>query len=57
MRLRIYGGIARKRHSRDLVTSDTSIEAAIEPVKLFKGICEGGCEVGSRFAVQPLCLV
>jgi hypothetical protein len=25
-------------------------------VKLFEGTGEGGCEVGSRFAVQPLCL-
>ena len=39
-----------------LVASDTSIEAALEPVKLFEGICKGGCDVGSRFAVQPLCL-
>ena len=36
--------------------SDTSIEAALEPVKLFEGIGKGGCDVGSRFAVQPLCL-
>ena len=39
-----------------LVASDASIKAALEPVKLFKCICEGGCDVGSRFAVQPLCL-
>jgi hypothetical protein len=38
-----------------LIASDTSIEAALEPVKLFQCIREDG-EVGSRFAVQPLCL-
>jgi hypothetical protein len=38
------------------VTSDTPIEAALEPVKLFEGICKGGCNIGSRFAVQTLCL-
>ena len=39
-----------------LVASDTSIKAALEPVKLFEGIGKGGCDIGSRFAVQPLCL-
>jgi len=39
-----------------MVTSDTSIEAALEPVKLFEGICEGGCNIGSRVARQTLCL-
>jgi hypothetical protein len=38
------------------VTSDASIEAALEPVKLFEGICKGGCDIGSRFAVQTICL-
>jgi hypothetical protein len=33
-----------------------SIEAALESVKLFEGICKGGCDIGSRFAVQPVCL-
>ena len=37
-----------------MVASDTSIEDALEPVKLFEGIGEGGCDVGSRFAVQTL---
>ena len=37
-----------------LVASDTSIEDALEPVKLFEGIGERGCDVGSRFAVQTL---
>jgi hypothetical protein len=36
------------------VASDTSIEDALEPVKLFEGIGERGCDVGSRFAVQTL---
>ena len=39
-----------------LIASDPSIEAALEPVKLFEGISKGGSDVGSRFAVQPLCL-
>jgi hypothetical protein len=37
-------------------TSHTSIEAALKPVKLFDGICKGGSDVSSRFAVQPVCL-
>jgi hypothetical protein len=37
-----------------LIASDTSIEAALEPVKLFQRICEGGRDVGSRFAVQTI---
>jgi hypothetical protein len=37
-------------------TSYPSIKAALEPVQLFEGICEGHCNVFSRFAVQPLCL-
>jgi hypothetical protein len=36
------------------ITSDTSIEAALEPLKLCDGIGEGGPDVGSRCAVQPL---
>jgi hypothetical protein len=39
-----------------LVASDASIEAALEPVKLFESICEGCCDVGGRFAIQALCL-
>jgi hypothetical protein len=39
-----------------LIASDTSIEAALEPVKLFECIGKRGCHIGSRFAVQPLCL-
>ena len=39
-----------------LLSSDTSIEAAPEPVKLFEGIGKGGCDLGSRLTVQPLCL-
>ena len=38
------------------ITSDTSIEAALGPVKLYEGICEGGCDIGSRFAIQALSL-
>ena len=37
-----------------MVASDTSIKAALEPVKLFESIRQAGCEVGGRFAVQPL---
>jgi len=39
-----------------MVASDTSINAALEPLKLFEGIGKGGCDVSSRFTVQPLCL-
>jgi hypothetical protein len=39
-----------------LVASDKSIEAALEPVKVFECSGKGGCDVGSRFAVQALCL-
>jgi hypothetical protein len=39
-----------------LITSNTSIEAALEPMKLFERIRKGGCDLGRRFAVQPLCL-
>jgi hypothetical protein len=37
-------------------TSDTSIEAALEPVKVIESICKGGYDIGSQFAVQTLCL-
>jgi hypothetical protein len=39
-----------------LVASDTSIKASLQPVQLFECISKGRCEVGSRFAVQTLCL-
>jgi hypothetical protein len=39
-----------------LVASDTSIKAALEPVKLFQGSCERGCDIGSRLAVETLSL-
>ena len=35
-----------------VVASYASIEAALEPVKLFESLCEGCCNLGSRFAVQ-----
>jgi hypothetical protein len=38
-----------------LLASDASIEPALEPVKFFECIGKGIHEVGSRFAVQPLC--
>jgi hypothetical protein len=37
-----------------LLASDTSIKASLEPVKLIEGIGKGGCDIDSRFAVQPL---
>jgi hypothetical protein len=37
-----------------LVASDTSIQTALEPVKLFECVGKGCCEVGSGLAVQPL---
>jgi hypothetical protein len=39
-----------------LVASDTSIKAALEPVKLFQGGCERGRDIGSRLAVQTFSL-
>jgi hypothetical protein len=39
-----------------LVASDASIEAPLEPVKFWECIRKGIHEVGSRFAVQTLCL-
>jgi hypothetical protein len=39
-----------------LVASDTSIQTALEPVKLFECVGKGGCDIGSRFAVQTLCM-
>lgn len=37
-----------------LITSDTSMRAALQPVKLIQRIYKRGCDVGGRFAVQPL---
>jgi hypothetical protein len=42
--------------SSALVAADTSIEAALEPVKLCQGIRKRCRDLGSRFPVQPLCL-
>ena len=37
-----------------MITSDTSIETALQPVKLLERICKGSRDIGSRFAVQPI---
>jgi hypothetical protein len=37
-----------------LIASYASIEAALEPVKLFKGSCKGRCDLGSQVFVQPI---
>jgi hypothetical protein len=37
-----------------LIASDTAIKAALQPAKLFEGICKGGCDIGSHFAIQSL---
>ena len=37
-----------------LLASHASIEAALEPMKLFECIGKRGCDVGGRFAVQTL---
>jgi hypothetical protein len=37
-------------------SSDTSIEAALKSAKLLECISKGSGEIGSRFAVQSLCL-
>jgi hypothetical protein len=39
-----------------LVASDSSIEAPLQPLKFFEGVCERGRDLDSSFAVQPLCL-
>jgi hypothetical protein len=39
-----------------MIASDTSIKAALEPVKVFEGISESGRDVAGRLAVQPLWL-
>jgi hypothetical protein len=39
-----------------LLASDAPIEAALEPVKLFQGIGERGCDVRSGSTVESLCL-
>jgi hypothetical protein len=39
-----------------LIPSDTSIQVALEPVKLFEGIGKGSRDIRSRFVVQSLCL-
>jgi hypothetical protein len=45
-----------KRRRSPAPASDTSIQAPLEPVKLFESMCKGGCDIGSRFLVQPLWL-
>ena len=40
--------------SSSLIASDASIKAALKPTKFFERIGEGGRDIGSRFAVQPL---
>jgi hypothetical protein len=47
------GPQARPQTLTSLATSDTPINAALQPMKLFEGIGEGSCDVDSRFAVQP----
>jgi hypothetical protein len=39
-----------------LLASNSSVEAPLQPAKLFECINQGGCDVGSRFAVQTLSL-
>jgi hypothetical protein len=48
--------IQRLRSPSHHFASDTSIQAALEPVKLFEGIGKGGRDVGGRLAVQPISL-
>jgi hypothetical protein len=45
---------ANRGLSSALVAADTSIEVALEPVKLCQGIRKRCRDVGSRFAVQPV---
>jgi hypothetical protein len=39
---------------RSMIASNASIQAALEPVKLFECICEGGPDLGSGLTVQTL---
>jgi hypothetical protein len=39
-----------------LIASDTPIEAALQPVKLFERTSSGGDQLGSRFTIQPVSL-
>jgi hypothetical protein len=50
---RTYGTV---RSEDFLIASDTSIEAALEPVKLFQCIGESCRDIGGGSAVQRLCL-
>jgi len=38
------------------IAPNASIEAALEPVKLFERLAEGCRDVGSRFTIEPICL-
>jgi hypothetical protein len=48
--------VSRPPFQVSLIASNASIKVALEPVKLFKCVGKGGCDIGSRFAVQSLCL-
>jgi hypothetical protein len=48
--------VSREPFAVSLIAPDTSIKAALEPVKLSECVGKGDCDIGSRFAVQPLCL-
>ena len=39
-----------------LIAPNASIKAALEALKFFESICQAGRDIGSRFAVQTLCL-
>jgi hypothetical protein len=39
-----------------LFPSNSSVEVPLQPVKLFECIGKGGRDIGSRFAVQAVCL-
>jgi hypothetical protein len=39
-----------------LITPNAPIETALQPVKLFEGICKGVRDLGCRFVVQILWL-
>jgi hypothetical protein len=48
--------LTRGRFNPSRVTPDTTIKAALVPVKLLQSIGEIGSDIGNRFAVQPLYL-
>ena len=50
------GAVPRNVEWAGVLASNSSVKAPLQPVKLFEGICKGGCYVSSRFTVQTISL-